>query len=136
MLETKTELIVRYAETDKMGIAHHSNYAVWFEFARTEFFKKLGFSYLSIEEKGILLPLTDLKCSYKKPAGYEDEIIIKVRIIKMTCVRIAFSYEIYDHFSDLIAIGETAHAWTDQNLKPLNIEKKISDLYQLLKEAI
>ena len=55
-METKTAFTVRYAETDQMGIVHHSNYAVWFEVGRTDLLKKFNFSYASIEKKGVLLP--------------------------------------------------------------------------------
>jgi len=54
---SETEIIVRYAETDRMGIVHHSNYPIWFEAARTDFIKNLGMSYSKIEERGFMLPL-------------------------------------------------------------------------------
>ena len=60
---------VRYAETDQMGIAHHSNYAVWFEVARTDFIKAAGISYTDVEKEGIITPLTGLECKYKKAAS-------------------------------------------------------------------
>ncbi|HSQ87804.1 thioesterase family protein [Romboutsia sp.] len=124
---------VRYVETDKMGIAHHSNYAIWFEAGRTEFFKKIGIPYSKIEDDGVLLPLIDLKCSFKKPAMYEDEIIIKTKLENMTNVKVTFSYELYNSFNNnLIATGETTHAWTDKNLKPINIKKKLNKLYEIL----
>ena len=78
--KVETEMVVRYAETDQMGIAHHSNYPVWFEIGRTDFFKKIGFPYSQIESMGILLPLTDMKCKFTKPAKYEDTIVIKTQI--------------------------------------------------------
>ena len=135
-MKTQKKITVRYAETDKMGIVHHSNYAVWFECARTEFFKNLGYTYSSIEDDGILLPLTDLKCSFKKPAKYEDEIILILEVVKLTCVRLSFCYEVYDNCFNLIASGETSHAWTDKDLKPLNIEKHKPALYNMLKQTI
>ena len=136
MYISETGFTVRYAETDQMGIVHHSNYPVWFEAARTDFFKKLGFPYSKIEGEGILLPLTDVKCCFKNPARYEDEIKISVKVIKFTCVRIMFAYEVYNGLDkSLLAIGETAHGWTDKNLKPLNIEKRLPGLYEGLMKA-
>jgi len=133
---SETGFTVRYAETDQMGIVHHSNYPIWFEAARTGFFKKLGFPYSKIEGEGILLPLTDVKCCFKNPARYEDEIKIRIKVIKLTCVRIMFSYEVYNSFDNsLIATGETAHAWTDKSLKPLNLEKRLPGLYKGLMKA-
>ncbi|MCR4435776.1 MAG: thioesterase family protein [Clostridiales bacterium] len=137
MFISETKFTVRYAETDQMGIVHHSNYPVWFEAARTGFFRKLGFPYSKIEGEGILLPLTDIKCCFKNPARYEDEIEIRVKMVELTCVRIIFSYEVYNSLDkSLIATGETAHAWTDRNLKPLNLEKRLPELYKGLKRIL
>ncbi len=137
MFSSETELIARYGETDQMSIVHHSNYPIWFEAGRTEFFKKLGIRYSKIEEKGIILPLVDLKCNFKDPVKYEDEIIIRTKPMKMSCVRLIFSYEVIkkDKMS-LVAVGETSHAWTDKSLKPINIEKRMPELCMLLKEVI
>lgn len=65
---TETQIVVRYAETDQMGIAHHSNYAVWFEQARTEFIRSLGITYGEMEKNGVMMPLTKLETVYKIPA--------------------------------------------------------------------
>lgn len=137
MFTSDSEITVRYAETDQMGIVHHSNYPVWFEVGRTDFIKKLGYRYSELEKEGILLPLTDLRCSYKGPARYEDEIIIRTCIKKMTCVRLVFGYEVFNKKDmSLIALGETFHAWTDKNLKPVNIAKRMPELYEVMKKAV
>ncbi len=86
------KFIVRYSETDQMGIVHHSNYAVWFEAGRTEFFTKLGLSIREIEKRGILLPLYEMNCRFKSPARYEDEIIVKTKLDSIAKVRVIFSY--------------------------------------------
>lgn len=137
MIVSETEFIARYGETDQMGIIHHSNYPKWFEAGRTDFFRKTGRNYSKIEAEGILLPLTELKCSFKSPARYEDEIIIKTKPVKFSCVRLVFQYEVFNkNGMILVATGETSHAWTDKSLKPLNIEKKMPELFVLLSEAI
>ena len=79
-MTTETNLIVRYAETDQMGIVHHSNYPIWFEAARTDYIKKIGLPYSKIEERGLLLPLIELNCKYKGAARYEDEVVIKTKL--------------------------------------------------------
>lgn len=136
MLESETVLKVKYAEIDRMSIAHHSNYPIWFEEGRTDYFKELGVSYSEIENNGILLPLTDLVCKYKNPARYEDIITIKTKIIKITCARVIFSYNMFNTQNSLVlAEGETRHAWTDKDLKPVNIIKRMPELYKLMKEA-
>ena len=61
---SETHLTVRYAETDMMGIVHHSRYYPWFEVARTDFIKKIGMSYTEMEKMGIMLPLTETAAKY------------------------------------------------------------------------
>ena len=130
---TETEIPVRYAETDQMGIVHHSHYAVWFEAARTDFFNRLGYRYSDMEDAGILLPLTDLGCSYKRPARYGQNVVVRTRIDRLTGVRIVFAYQVIDRESgDLLAAGETRHAWTGRDLKPLNLKKKMPRVYEAL----
>ena len=136
MILWETELIARYCETDQMGIIHHSNYPKWFEAGRTDFFKKLGLRYSKIEEEGVLLLLIDLKCSFKSPARYEDEILVRTKPVEMSCVRLSFSYEVFkkDDMS-LLASGETSHAWTEKSLSRLYREKG-SGIICSFKEAV
>lgn len=137
MIISETGFTARYGETDQMGIIHHSNYPIWFEAGRTGFFKKIGIWYSKIEETGVLLPLTDLRCSFISPARYEDEIVIKTKPSKLSCVRLTFKYEVLNKDSGmLIAKGETSHAWTNRSLKPINIEKRMPELYEALVEAM
>lgn len=130
---SETEFTVRYAETDQMGIVHHSNYAVWFEAARTDFMKKAGMSYSEIEKSGVLLPLAELNIRYKSSAHYEDVVIVKTKITKLTYVKIFFEYEAVNAWTgQVLATGFTLHAFVDKNMKPLNLLKIRPDLYQLL----
>ena len=136
-MQTETRFIARYAETDQMGIIHHSNYAVWFEAGRTDFLKKAGVSNTSIESKGILLPLYDMNCKFKSPAKYEDEILVLTRLKQISRVRLSFSYQVKNAVTlNLIATGETMHAWTDKSLKPVNAAKTVSEFYSLLSQAV
>lgn len=136
MFIEETELVVRYAETDQMGIVHHSNYPIWFEAGRTEYIKKVGMTYSDIEKSGLLLPVIELKCTYRGSARYEDEIIIRTEIKKMSGVRLVFGYEaVKKSNSEVITIGETTHVWTDTNLKPVNLKKFNPEIYKLLVSA-
>ncbi|MFZ5989737.1 MAG: acyl-CoA thioesterase [Bacillota bacterium] len=137
MFTSESRLIVRYAETDQMGIVHHSNYPIWFEVARTDFIKSMGISYSSIEERGFLLPLIELRCRYKGAARYEDEVIIRTSVKEITFSRITFYYEVFKAIDNvLITTGETVHAWTNRELKPLNIRKQAPDIYELMSKAL
>lgn len=132
-MEAETRIITRYSETDQMGIIHHSNYAVWFEAGRTDFFKKIGFSYKEIEGRGILLPLYEMNCKFKSPARYEDEITIKTSLKEITKVRVIFLYKVINDLDGkLLSLGETMHGWTNRDLKLINAEKTIPEVYHLL----
>ena len=86
-MHSKSYVTVRYAETDKMGIAHHSNYAVWYEIGRTDFIKLFDVSYSQLEEAGVMLPLRNLNCHFKLPAKYEDRLIIRTWCTNVTAAR-------------------------------------------------
>ncbi len=136
-MPTETRFTARYAETDQMGIIHHSNYAVWFEAGRTDFLKKAGVSNIDIEARGILLPLYEMNCQFKNPAKYEDEIIVLTNVKQISRVRLCFSYKVLNAANHkLLATGETMHAWTDKALKPVNVEKVIPDVYSIISQAV
>ena len=137
MIISETELTVRYAETDQMGIVHHSNYPVWFEAGRTDFIRKMGLPYSKIEESGALLPLIELKCRFNGFARYEDDIVVKTNIVQHTGVRLTFHYEVYRKgFANAITEGETVHVWTDSSLKPVNIRKFKPEINKLIEASI
>lgn len=122
---SETRLTVRYAETDMMGIVHHSRYYPWFEVARTEFIKKSGMSYSQMERDGILLPLTETGAKYIRGLKYEDEVLIKCRMTKLSAARCEFEYEVF-RLPDmcLCATGRTAHGFVDGSFVPMNLKKK------------
>lgn len=134
---SETHLTVRYAETDQMGIVHHSNYPIWYEAGRTDFIKKMGMPYSVIEENGIMLPLIELTSNYKGSCKYEDEIIVKTRIKEASFTRITFFYEVYKNNDlNLINTGETKHVWTNKELKPVNIKKNAPQILELINIAL
>jgi acyl-CoA thioester hydrolase len=115
----ETEIRVRYAETDKMGIVHHSNYLVWFELGRSDFCRARGFSYKDMEEKdNALLVVAESYVRYKSPAYYEDVLIVRSQVGEIRSRSIRFIYEIYRASDEtLLAEGETLHLVTDENKK-------------------
>lgn len=132
---SESKVVVRYAETDKMGIVHHSVYPIWYELARTDFIKKFGMTYSGMEEIGIMTPLVELNCKYIKPADYEDVLTIRVWVSKLTPARIEFSYEVYKE-NVLINTGITVHALVGKDLRPLNMKKNFPNLYEKIQETM
>src|SRR5256885_14146877 len=99
----ETEVRVRYAETDQMGIAHHANYLVWFETGRSDLCRQKGFSYKEMEEEAdSLLMVAEAYCRYKSPAFYDDLLTIRTRIAEIRSRSIRFAYEVYRRSDDTI----------------------------------
>jgi acyl-CoA thioester hydrolase len=115
----ETEIRVRYAETDQMGIVHNSNYLIWFEVGRSEFCRARGFSYKEMEEKeNALMVVAESYCRYKSPAYYEDILTIRTQVAEIRSRSLRFIYEIFRASDEtLIAEGETLHLVTDENKK-------------------
>ncbi|MCK8060214.1 MULTISPECIES: thioesterase family protein [unclassified Fusibacter] len=121
---------VRYAETDKMGIVHHSNYPVWFEAGRTQFFMDIGVPYHEIEAKGVWLPLYDMNCQFITPAEYGKTICVKTSIAFLSRLKLHFKYVVESvETGAVVAKGETMHAFTNTLLKPINADKKLDGAF-------
>lgn len=134
---SKSFVNVRYVETDKMGIVHHSVYPIWYEIARTDLSKLAGFPYSKMEEIGIMTPLIGLECRYMSPSYYDDTLTITAWVSKLTPARIEFSYEVFRKDNDKpINIGITTHAIVDKNMKPINTKKLYPDVYQSLEKMM
>ncbi|MBR0598520.1 acyl-CoA thioesterase [Sinanaerobacter chloroacetimidivorans] len=133
MKQIETKFNVRYSETDQMKIVHHSNYTIWFESGRSDFLKSVGISVSYIENEGILLPLYEMNCKFKKPARFEDEILVLTGLKRLSCARVIFTYKVFQANTNvLLATGETMHAWTNKSFEPVNAMKKIPEVYDIL----
>jgi len=122
-----TEVRVRYAETDQMGIVYYANYLVWFELGRVELLRSLGLAYSLLEmDHGCILPVIKAECRYRSPARYDDEILIETRPAMVRGSVIKFAYRILRKGLDgrepaLLAEGDTVHVVCDDRMqrKPL-----------------
>jgi acyl-CoA thioester hydrolase len=113
MREHQYEVRVRYSETDQMGIVYHGNYAQYFEMGRVEWLRNLGLSYKWMEENGIMLPVVSLNINYKKPARYDDLLIVKTIFKSQSSVKIEFDYEIYNESQELLTIANSVLVFVD-----------------------
>lgn len=133
-MHSRTKITVRYAETDQMGIAHHSNYPIWYEVGRSDYIKMFGTSYTEMEQAGVMTPLLNLSCSYKLPAFYEDELIIRTKVIMMSASRITFAYTVKkienDGTETELGYGTTEHGFVDaKTFRPCSVKKRLPELY-------
>lgn len=108
MFVHESKVKVRYVETDQMGVVHHSNYAQYYELARTECFEACsGMSYAELEADGVMLPILELQSKFLKPALYNQTLTIKSIVNTLPTVRLRVDYEIYNEANELINTGQT-----------------------------
>jgi len=111
------EIRVRYAETDRGGLLHHSNYFVYFEMGRTELLRKRGISYREVEDAGHYLVIVDIGCKFKRPAFYDDLLTLRTKVARLTHVKIVHEYQILRD-GTLLAEGHSTLACVDKEGKP------------------
>ena len=128
MIKNQIKIRVRYGETDQMGYVYYGNYAQYFEVGRVEWLRSLGFSYKSLEESGVMLPVTRLEIDYVKPGKYDDLLTVTTTLSKKPMVRIEFDFEITNEEGELITRGFTQLVFMDMKKnKPI---KGPSDLLE------
>jgi acyl-CoA thioester hydrolase len=122
----ETRLRVRYAETDQMGVVYHSNHLIWFEVGRVELMRQMGFSYRDMErEDGRFIAVAEVKCRYRAPVYYDEEIVVRTRLKTVRESVVVFSYELVRENSKmLLAEGETTHIVTDSKMKVAALPEK------------
>lgn len=128
---------VRYYETDKMGITHHSNYIRWMEEARIDFLDRIGYGYAKLENDGIISPVIGVECQYKHPTTFDDEVEITVDILEFKGVRLVIGYKMTNcSTGDLVLEGKSTHCFTDRNGKPIILKKQFPKLDCLLRNIV
>jgi acyl-CoA thioester hydrolase len=118
MLESRTQITVRYAETDMMGIVYHGNYLPWFEVGRTTLLKECGLPYRELEAQGYRLPVIEVGVKYSKPALYDDLLTVITRLKERPTLRIRLEYEVR-RGDDLLVTGFTTHAFINKQGEPV-----------------
>lgn len=117
MYKSETEVRVRYSETDMMGYVYYGNYASYFEVARVEAIRTLGFSYKKMEDEGIALPVLDYSIKYYKPAFYDDNLRIETTITEIPKARIHFKYKTYNEAGELLNEASTTLVFVNKEYK-------------------
>ena len=112
-----TTLRVRYSETDQMGVVYHGNYFAWFEVGRVEMLRTLGFSYAELESvEDCVLPVVEAACRYRRPARYDEVLLLETTVKTLRGPILIFSYALYRE-GLLLADGETKHVIVDRALQ-------------------
>ncbi len=128
MLKFNSQVRVRYADTDKMGVVYYSNYAVFYEVGRTEMFRSLGVPYSSLEEQGIALPVVELVCHYHRSAHYDELLNVEVTIPERPTAKIKIDYKIFNEEGVLLNDGSTTLVFLDiKSGRPVRASKEVLD---------
>jgi len=130
MIESRTQITVRYAETDMMGIVYHGNYLPWFEVGRTTLLKECGLPYKEIEALGYHLPVIELGVKFNRPALYDDTVTIITRLKEQPTLRVHLEYEVR-RGEELLVTGFTTHAFINKSGVPV---RPPAHLVQRMKE--
>src|SRR5688572_11661676 len=118
MIESRCQVVVRYAETDMMGVVYHGNYLPWFEVGRTTLLKEMGLAYRQLEADGYRLPVLEVSAKYFRPAVYDDTVTIVTTLREKPLLRIRLEYEVR-RGDELLATGHTVHAFIDRDGRPV-----------------
>ena len=126
MYKFDVNLRVRYSETDRMGYCYYGNYAHFFEVARVEALRNLGFTYKKMENDGILLPVIEFNIKYLKPAYYDDLLTISTSINELPSTRIKFDYETFNVKKEKLNFATTSLVFVNKVTgKPLKSPDKL-----------
>lgn len=122
----------QYYETDRMGIIHHSNFIRWMEEARIDFLRQQGIRYGDLEASGLISPVFEVKCQYKRMVRFEDIVAVEVSIAKYTGVKLILSYRMTNETTgEICAEGETTSCFMNSDGSLISLKKTFPDLHAL-----
>lgn len=116
-----------------MGVVYHANYLVWFEVARVEILRSLGFSYKAFEEEGFMIAVVNVSARYRSPAKYDDDIAIEARLETLRGSLMKFVYRVV-RVEDraLLAEGETTHIVVNTQMEKAALPEKYAAAFRVL----
>ena len=114
---TRHEIRVIFGDTDQMGVVYYANYLRYFEGARAAYWRALGKSYKDLEDWGVALPVVEAHCHYRRPARYEDLLMVDTRVSELRGASLRFAYQIH-RGDELVAEGDTRHAVVGPDGRP------------------
>ena len=118
---------VQYYETDMMGVTHHANYIHWMEEARICFMDQIGFPYAEMEAKGVVSPVVEIFCKYRKPCTFGDEISVSVSVVSFGGVKMTRAYEMRGKDGALLFEAQSVHAFLDRDGRVVRMRREMPD---------
>ena len=126
---------VQYYETDKMGVAHHSNYIRWMEEARVAFLAALGWPYEELEARGLVSPVVSLDCRYRLATRFAEPVSVFVRVVSCSGVRLCFGYTMKNAAGATVFEGSSEHCFLNTAGQPVRLRRELPDFYAALTAA-
>ncbi len=131
-MKTVSEVRVRYAETDQMGVAHHSSYVAWLELARVDWLRAAGLDYAEIERGGVFFPVVELQIRYRAPARFDEVLQVTTWLQELGSRRFAMAYEI-QKAGGVVASARTVHVPQDAAGRARRLP---TELFRTFQEAL
>ncbi len=125
----KTEHRVRYSDTDHFGVVYYAHYLDWFEAGRTEILRAKGIAYSELEKKGLFAPVVEVKVTYKKPARYDDIVVLETTIENIGNSSIKFNYKVLNKKTrELLAEAYTVNVFINKDMKSVRIPDEVRNV--------
>ena len=121
---------VKYYETDKMGVTHHSNYLRFMEEARIDFLDKIGYGYKRMEDEGLISPVVAVDVNYKKPTTFADIIEIDVQLAEVGSAKLKFCYTMSCN-GETVCTATSTHCFVDKSGRPVSLKRVNAQLYDM-----
>jgi len=133
MPEFETQVRVRYAETDQMGVVYHANYLIWMDITRVEFCDHVGFDYREMEQEGVVIAVIEARCRYIYPARFNDIIRIQLTVLETTAKSLRFGYEMLRAADGRrVATAESSHLYLNRtNFRPTRLPERYHDAFRV-----
>lgn len=122
---------VQYYETDRMQVTHHSNYVRFMEEARVSYLSRIGWDYKRMETEGIISPVVDISCKYRKTTTFEDVISVEVYVKEVSSVKLKLGYRMKSE-DELVFTAESVHCFLNKEGAPIHLKKELPDFYETL----
>ncbi|MCQ2592124.1 MAG: acyl-CoA thioesterase [Treponema sp.] len=123
---------VKYYETDKMGITHHSNYIRIMEEARLDFLEQIGFGFEKLEATGIVSPVLGIEAKYVKTTTFPDEIEVEVFVEKLSPLKMTIGYD-FSVKGETVFTATSSHCFLNMEGRPVFIQKDYPDFFAAMK---
>jgi len=117
MIQSDSQIKVRYDEVDKMGYVYHGNYAKYFHISRTELMRALGLSDSELEKYNVIMPVIELNVKYLKPVFYDDIITIRTTLKEMPVTRMKFHHEVFNPDMEKINEAESTLVFVNKQTR-------------------